>query len=95
METVNGTYHSGRVELGQPVDWPDGTRVDVQKRETKIGMNEDQWPHDPEGIENLIRRWDAIQPLLFTQEELADFEATRKRMGRLAMEKLDRTVGEE
>lgn len=95
METVNGTYQSGRVELGRAVDWPDGTKVDVKRHEATVGMSEDQWPHDPEGVERLIRRWDALEPLVFTEAERADFDAVRKRMGRVSMDKLDRAVGAE
>jgi hypothetical protein len=29
METVTATFRNGRVELSQPVDWPEGTQVRV------------------------------------------------------------------
>jgi hypothetical protein len=67
--------------------------VDVMKHEATVGMSEDQWPRDPEGVERLIQRWDGLEPLVLTDSERADFELTRKRMGRASMDKLDRSVG--
>ena len=29
MESITAVFHNGRIELAQPVDWPDGTRVEV------------------------------------------------------------------
>ena len=29
MSKVKGVYQNGRIELLEPVDWPDGTRVEV------------------------------------------------------------------
>jgi len=29
METVTATFRNGRVELSRPVDWPEGTQVQV------------------------------------------------------------------
>jgi hypothetical protein len=95
MELVDGTYQSGHVELGQPVDWPDGTRVDVKKHVATVGMPEGRWPRDAEGIEQLIREWDAIKPLVFTQAEQADFEASRKEMGGTSVDKLHQHVDQE
>jgi hypothetical protein len=30
MESVAAVFHDGRIELVQPVDWPDGTQVEVR-----------------------------------------------------------------
>ena len=29
MKTMTATLHNGRLELAEPVDWPEGTRVQV------------------------------------------------------------------
>ncbi len=29
MQSVTATFHNGRLELAEPVDWPDGTQVEV------------------------------------------------------------------
>lgn len=89
MELVNGTYQGGHVDLGQAVDWPEGTAVEVKRRIAAHGMREEDWPQGPEQIEKLLAEWEAIQPLVFTAEEMADFETNRKQMGFQSMEKLD------
>lgn len=90
MELVSGTYHDGHVDLGRPVNWPDGTAVSVARTPAAGGMTEADWPRDPEGIERLLREWEGIQPLVFTAAEAADFAAARKLMGRMSVDKLDR-----
>ena len=30
MESITAVIHNGRIELAQPVEWPDGTRVEVR-----------------------------------------------------------------
>jgi hypothetical protein len=30
MESITAIVHNGRIELAQPVEWPDGTRVEVR-----------------------------------------------------------------
>jgi hypothetical protein len=92
MELVNGTYHGGHVELGHRVDWPEGTEVDVKRRTAVLGMSEEQWPRDPEKIEKLLKEWDTLEPLIFTQSEQIDLQRTRKQMGSESMEKLDKFV---
>jgi len=29
MESVTAIFHKGQIELAQPVDWPDGTKLEV------------------------------------------------------------------
>ena len=29
MGSITAVFHNGRIELAQPVDWPDGTQVEV------------------------------------------------------------------
>ena len=30
MKSITAVIHNGRIELAQPVEWPDGTRVEVR-----------------------------------------------------------------
>ncbi len=45
MGSVTAVFHNGRIELAQPVDWPDGTQVEV----TPINNPQPQtdWPWLP------------------------------------------------
>ena len=80
---IPGTVHDGHIVLETPVDWPEGTKVEVTlvtPARPRYGMTEDEWPTDPEGIARLIAEIDAIEPLVFTPEEEADLAAWRQKM---------------
>ena len=52
MNSIKATYLNGQIIPHQPVDWPDGIELliePVTHTET-IGMREEEWPTDPEGI---------------------------------------------
>ena len=58
MQKVLATFRNGCVELAIPVDWPDGTAVEVVPIEQRIGMSEADWPATTEGIQTLLRHMD-------------------------------------
>jgi hypothetical protein len=90
LPQITGTYRSGRVELDEKVDWPDGTRVSVIDYDPGDELlNEDDWPDTPENRAEMLRRFDAMQPVM-TPEEQAEFEAIlaeSKRFNKEAMRK--------
>ncbi len=43
----------------------------------KIGLEESDWDVSPEGIAQWCQRVSALQPLIFTDEELAEIEAEK------------------
>jgi hypothetical protein len=78
MNAIAGTYEQGRIVLQAPVDWPEGSRVEVMLVESsisKIGMTEEEWPSDPQGIAELLALMDQCEPLGMTAEEEADLAA--------------------
>lgn len=85
MSTIAGTYQQGQIVLQSPVDWPEGSRVEVMLVEPsidKLGMTEAEWPTDPQGIAELLARMDQCEPLEMSAEEEADLAAWRQRMRR-------------
>ena len=61
-----GSYRNGCVCPYGPVDWPDGTQVDLEAKPDateEMGMSEDDWPTTPEGIAEILAKMDAIEPL--------------------------------
>jgi hypothetical protein len=56
MEKVLATFRKGHVELMSPVDWPEGTAVEVIPLQQQIGMGEDDWPTTADGIQSLLKR---------------------------------------
>jgi hypothetical protein len=61
MHNVTATFRNGRVELMEPVDWPDGTCVEVRPvavpggERSRLGPPMTQWP--PTFFDELRRQW--------------------------------------
>lgn len=56
MQKALATFRKGHVELMSPVDWPEGTAVEVIPLQQQIGMAEDDWPTTAAGIQSLLNR---------------------------------------
>jgi hypothetical protein len=69
MDTMLGVIRGGRVELDALPTLPDGTRVRVEPAVDEGFLREEDWPTTPEGIEELIRRMENLEPLVFTPDE--------------------------
>jgi hypothetical protein len=80
MKTIMGTVHNGTIIADQPIEWPEGFRVIIKPaaEEEALGIREEDWPTDPEGIARLLALMDQIEPLEMTPEEEAAWEAARK-----------------
>src|SRR5437899_2884379 len=78
MDTILGVIRGGRVEFDTPTRLPDGTRVRVEPADEEEGfIREEDWPTTPEGIEELIRRMENIEPIILTPEDEARIAAAR------------------
>jgi hypothetical protein len=80
MKAIMGTVRNGQIIADQPVEWPEGTRVIMEPaaEEESLGIREEDWPTDPEGIARLVALMDQVEPVEMTPEELAAWEAERK-----------------
>ena len=77
------TWKNGQVVLDEPADWPEGCRLQVAPiRQTAelVGIPDDQWPRDPGGIAELLKRMEQIEPFEMTPEEEADWLAWRQKI---------------
>ena len=70
-----GIVHNGRVELEQPLAWPEGTEVIVMPNVNREGEKEPT----PEEIAQTLAAIDNILPFDMSDEELANWEADRRR----------------
>ena len=80
MKAIKATWKNGRIVPDERVDWPEGCRLLVEPlpdRET-LGIREEDWPTDPEGIAKHLARMEQIKPLLMTEEERAKWQAALK-----------------
>lgn len=58
MQKVLATFRNGHVELAIPVDWPEGTAVEVVPIQQRIGMRESDWPATADSVQALLRHMD-------------------------------------
>ena len=79
MNHANGTYKNGLVILDDNADFPDGSRVRVEPvgEEESLGMREEDWPDTPEAIEEWLKWYDSLEPLIMTPEEEAAWQSAR------------------
>lgn len=80
MTNIRTVVHDRRIEVPAPENLPDGTEVLIELVPVgeKIGLEESEWDDSPEGIEDWIQWLDSLEPLIFTEEELARIEADRQ-----------------
>lgn len=101
MSIIHGTYKHGHVELDSPVDWPEGVRVDILspspidkcEYDVDYGMDERDWPTTKEGIEELIARMEAREPVEYSAEDLERIEAAHKWFGDYTRAAVARDMG--
>ncbi len=74
MNAIKAIVRSGRIELQEPVDWPDGTEVLIEPTlapTEKIGIDESESRDDPASLANWAAWINTIEPLEFTLDEAA------------------------
>ena len=77
MHAIKVKYRDGKVVLAEKADWPEDTDVLVEPiaQEKTLGIREEDWPTDPEGIAKLLALVDSLEPLEMTPEEEAEWKA--------------------
>ena len=92
MNKALATFRNGHIELAAPVDWAEGTPVEVVPIRQKIGMTEAEWPTAPEGVSALLKHMDEAtssveEPIEFNWDwpewDRHQVAATRKTWGEL------------
>ena len=80
MTTIKAIVRNGRIEVDEPIDLPDGTEltIPIPAPGDTPGMRDEDCCDTPEAIETWIRWYDSLEPLQFTQEERAAWEAARR-----------------
>jgi hypothetical protein len=80
MKSIHAVWKNGQIVPTQPVDWPEGTALAVEPLE---GLVEAESQGDLLGDDDAsIARWlawfDTLEPLDFTPEEEAAWQAARR-----------------
>lgn len=96
MATMTGTIRNGRIELDEPADLPEGTRVYVSEAEPEPDaefINEANWPDTPENRAELVRRIESFEGLGWTLDEEARIAAAREVWKRFNIEAVRKQMG--
>jgi hypothetical protein len=82
MIMLKGIIQNGQVRLTPPADLPDGTPVTVLSPAPSdaLGMPDDQWPTDSNGIAQMVARMERVEPFELTPAEVDAMEAWRLRV---------------
>ena len=80
MTTIKAIVRSGRIEVDDPIDLPDGTEliIPLPNPSEALGIRDEDWSDTPEAIDGWIRWYDALEPVELTSEERALWEAARR-----------------
>src|SRR5688572_14506654 len=80
MTTIKAVVRQGRLEVDRPIDLPDGTElvIPVPSNGVPLGIRDEDWSNTPEAIEDWIRWYESLEPMEFTAQERAAWEAARR-----------------
>lgn len=77
MQSIKAVVRNGRIETTAPIDWPEGTEVMVSLPQSEVSEEQDGID-SPEAITDWLNWYDSLEPLIFTEDELAAMQADRK-----------------
>ena len=86
MEKVFATYRNGAIILDQIVNWPEGTRLQLEPQATnsvqhmvqEFGICEEEWPATSEQRESWLNWLMSLEPLELSSEEMRRIETDRQ-----------------
>jgi len=92
MTTIKAVVRNGRIETEGPIDLPDGTElaIPIPMIPTVPGNGDQDGPDTPEAIAAWLRWYEALEPLSFTPEERAAWEAARCEQKQYELEQWER-----
>jgi hypothetical protein len=80
MSKIHAVWKNGQIVPTQPVDWPEGTALAVGPIDASLVTDPagDLLGDDPASIERWLAWFDSLEPLNFTPEEEAAWQAARR-----------------
>lgn len=76
MTTISATVRDGRIEVDEPLDLPDGTRLQIPLPVDTEPLADA--PMSADEIRQVLAAMDRMEPLQMTDAELAAWEADRR-----------------
>jgi hypothetical protein len=82
MSTLKGIIKNGQVVVAGPVNLPEGTQVTISVSDPGItlGIPDDRWPADAQGLSHLLARMERAESLEMTPEEESAVAAWRQKI---------------
>jgi len=79
MTRITATLRGGRIEPAEPIDLPEGTRLQVEyaPAEERIGLDESEWRDDAEALADWAAWLATIEPVAFAED--GEFEERFRR----------------
>ena len=88
MNAVRAIWTNGRILPSEPVDWPEGSELNVEPLGTaeKFGLDESEWKDDAESIAAWVAWVDTIKPLVLSDAERTERDQYREEHRRFNIE---------
>ena len=77
MNTIRAVVRNGRIETEEPLGLPEGTELMIPLPDGSP-EDEDGWHNSPEGIAAWLKWCESLEPLIFTDDERAAWEADQQ-----------------
>ncbi len=80
MKTIHAIWKNGQIVPTQPVEWPEGTALTVEPIEEALvpDLEGGLLGDDPASVARWLVWFDSLEPLNFTAEEEAAWQAARR-----------------
>ncbi len=87
MSAIKAVWTNGHIVPAEPVDWPEGSELLVDKVESaRLGLTEDEWRDDPESIAAWIDAVEKLEPMVWKEGEREDYERYREQSRKFNIE---------
>jgi hypothetical protein len=95
VRPILAIWKDGRIVPTRPVDWPEGTNLNVKPIEPTFGVEEDLQGDDPDSIARWIATFDALPPLQLSEAEEGRWRAARREVAEYTLARMqERAAGE-
>ena len=102
MHAIKATWTNGQIVPAEPVDWPEGSQLQVQPllaRDKidvgeKIGLDESEWEDTPEALADWNAWLPTIEPMIWEEGEREEYERFREEVRKYTMDAVRKQMEE-
>jgi hypothetical protein len=89
MKTIKGRVKAGHLELDEPIEWPEGTPIEI--RPVDAADNGDALM-TPEEIAGILAAMDRVEPFEMTATEQAELESWGRKVKEHSIKNIDKDI---